>query len=102
MRLLICVLAVVAFLACEASSAMHAHLIADPGGMTADDPQSDGGSDPAPYGRIQPCHTCAHALPVLGGLPTNVGWHGSADHPLADIAHMAVGGDWPPLAEPPR
>ena len=102
MRLLICLLAVFAFLACEASSAMHAHLIADPGAMTADDLQSDGGTDSAPHGRIQPCHTCAHALPALGALATPVGWSGSVDPPLTDPALLTIGGAWPPLAEPPR
>ena len=102
MRLCICLLAVFAFLTCEVSSAMHAHLAVDPVGMTAHDLQSDSGSDPASHGRIQACHACAHALPGLAGSPMNVGWQWSAEHPLAETAHMAVGGDWPPLAEPPR
>lgn len=102
MRLLICLLAVFAFLACEASSAMHAHLIADPGGMTAADPQSDGDSDSAPHGRVQLCHACAHALPALGALATPVGCCGAVEPPLPDTASLMVGGAWPPLAEPPR
>ena len=102
MRFFICLFAVLAFLACEASIAMHAHLIADPGGTAAGDLHSDGGSDSVPHGRIQPCHTCAHALPALGALATPLGWCGAVEPPLADTMRLAVGGAWPPLAEPPR
>ena len=102
MRVFLCILAVFAMLVSGIASAMHVHSnVGSTSTIThGTDSPGDSGSNTASHAAI--CHACAHASPSPSSVGRVVTFPADVDRPLVRETLMALGGAWPPLAEPPR